>query len=67
LILLVLSANTCKIARESAFSWIKRAFGEYVTAKNLENMIREITIESFYTTYSSEQQKQPKKRMSEQR
>jgi len=46
---------------------IKRAFGEYVTAKNLENMVREITIRSSYTTYSSEQQKQPKKRMSEQR
>lgn len=67
MILLVLSANTCKIARESAFSWIKRAFGEYVTAKNIENMIREITIKSFYTTYSSEQQKQPKKRVNAQR
>ena len=24
---------------ESAFSWLKRVFGEYVTAKNLKNMI----------------------------
>ena len=28
---------------ESAFPWQKRAFGEYVTAKNLKNMIQEIT------------------------
>jgi len=29
---------------ESAFSWIKRIFGEYVTAKKLENMVKEITM-----------------------
>ena len=32
---------------ESAFSWLKRAFGEYVTSKKLENMIREITMKIF--------------------
>jgi len=32
---------------ESAFSWIKRAFGEYVTAKKLENMVREMTMKVF--------------------
>jgi len=32
---------------ESAFSWMKRVFGEYVTAKKLENMIREITLKVF--------------------
>lgn len=32
---------------ESAFSWIKRVFGEYVTAKKLENMVREITMKVF--------------------
>lgn len=29
---------------ESAFSWIKRVFGEYVTAKKVENMVKEITM-----------------------
>jgi hypothetical protein len=29
---------------ESAFSWIKRVFGEYVTVKKLENMVKEITM-----------------------
>lgn len=32
---------------ESAFSWMKRIFGEYVTAKNFENMVREITMKVF--------------------
>ncbi|RLI34614.1 hypothetical protein DRO55_06270 [Candidatus Bathyarchaeota archaeon] len=32
---------------ESAFSWLKRVFGEYVTAKNLKNMIQEITLKGF--------------------
>ena len=32
---------------ESAFSWLKRAFGECVTAKNLKNMIQEITMKVF--------------------
>ena len=32
---------------ESAFSWMKRVFEEYVVAKNLENMIREITLKVF--------------------
>ena len=32
---------------ESAFSWLKRVFGEYITAKNLENMIRKITTKVF--------------------
>ena len=32
---------------ESAFSWLKRVFGEYVTAKNLKNMIQEITMKVF--------------------
>ena len=32
---------------ESAFSWLKRVFGEYVAARNLENMIREITMKVF--------------------
>jgi len=32
---------------ESAFSWIKRVFGEYVSAKKLENMVREITMKVF--------------------
>jgi IS5 family transposase len=32
---------------ESAFSWMKRAFGEYVTAKRLKNMIQEITMKVF--------------------
>ena len=32
---------------ESAFLWLKRAFGEYVTTKNLKNMIQEITLKVF--------------------
>lgn len=32
---------------ESAFSWMKMVFGEYVTAKKLENMVREITLKIF--------------------
>jgi len=32
---------------ESAFSWLKRVFGEYVSAKKLENMVREITMKAF--------------------
>ena len=32
---------------ESAFSWMKRVFGEYVTAKNFENMVRETTMKVF--------------------
>jgi len=32
---------------ESAFSWLKRVFGEYVAAKNLKNMIQEITLKVF--------------------
>ena len=32
---------------ESAFSWMKRVFGEYVAAKKLENIIREITLKVF--------------------
>ena len=32
---------------ESAFSWIKRVFGEYVTAKKLENMVKEIALKVF--------------------
>jgi len=37
---------------ESAFSWIKRVFGEYVTAKNLENMLKEITMKvSLYNLF----------------
>jgi len=31
---------------ESAFSWLKRVFGEYVTAKNLKNMIQETTMKA---------------------
>lgn len=32
---------------ESVFSWIKRVFGEYVTARKLENMVREIIMKAF--------------------
>jgi len=32
---------------ESAFSWMKRVFGGYVTAKKLKNMIKEITLKVF--------------------
>jgi len=32
---------------ESAFSWLKRVFGEYVTTKNLKNMVQEITLKVF--------------------
>jgi hypothetical protein len=32
---------------ESAFSWMKRVFGEYVTAKKFENMVREIMMKVF--------------------
>lgn len=32
---------------ESAFSWMKRVFGEYATAKKLENMVREMTMKVF--------------------
>jgi len=35
---------------ESAFSWIKRVFGEYVAAKKLENMVKETTMKVPYTT-----------------
>jgi hypothetical protein len=37
---------------ESAFSSLKRSFGEYVSAKKMENMIRELTIKaSLYNTF----------------
>jgi len=32
---------------ESAFSWMKRVFGKYVTTKKRESMIREITLNVF--------------------
>ena len=32
---------------ESAFSWVKRVFGEYITAKKLESMVKEITMKVF--------------------
>jgi len=32
---------------ESAFSRLKRVFGEYVTARNLKNMFQEITMKVF--------------------
>ena len=33
---------------ESAFSWMKRAFGEYVTAKKFENVVGEMTMNFLY-------------------
>ena len=36
-----------------AFSWLKRVFGEYVTAKRLKNMIQEIAMKVFLTICSS--------------
>ena len=32
---------------ESSFLWMRRVFGEYVAAKKLENMIREIIMKAF--------------------